>query len=232
MLLDLQRPSRMIYTECSRAVCLTIPRQALEARIGPAQSLTVLPMDASRPLAALAAGFVSLLPSRIGRLDATAGAKLTDQALDLVALAYSVEAAGTGVVLSSPRATTLFRLKSVIEARLCDPDLKPAAVAAAAGISIRYANDLLAQEDFSVERYILHRRLERCRRALEDPAQRHRTIGEIAFAWGFGDLSHFARRFRAAYGCTPGDCRRCGLDSGRSACEVAGDKPLDATTPK
>jgi AraC-like DNA-binding protein len=112
------------------------------------------------------------------------------------------------VTLSSPRAIALLRVKSAVERRLGDPELKPAAVAAEAGISVRYANDLLSQEGSSVERFILHRRLERCRQALEDTAQDHRLIGEIAFAWGFSDLSHFGRRFRATYGMTPGDYRR------------------------
>jgi AraC-like DNA-binding protein len=109
---------------------------------------------------------------------------------------------------SSRREIALYRLKAMIEARLCDPALKPAAAAAAAGISVRYANDLLSQEDYSIERYILHRRLERARRALENPSQARRSIGEIAFAWGFSDLSHFVRRFRFTYGLTPGDYRR------------------------
>jgi AraC family transcriptional activator of tynA and feaB len=33
-------------------------------------------------------------------------------------------------------------------------------------------------------------------------------IGEIAFSWGFSDHSHFTRRFRAAFGMSPGECRR------------------------
>jgi AraC-like DNA-binding protein len=103
-------------------------------------------------------------------------------------------------------------LKSVIEARLYDPGLKPAAVAAAAGISSRYANALLARHGTSLERLIQQRRLERCRDALDDPAQVHRTIGEIAFGWGFADLSHFGRRFKTEYGLSPTDYRqRCAL---------------------
>ena len=100
------------------------------------------------------------------------------------------------------------RLKQVIKARLADPELKPAAVAAEAGISLRYANALLSPEGTSLERYIMARRLERCRRALDDPMQTHRMISEIAFSWGFSDLSHFARRFRKAFGISPSEFRR------------------------
>ena len=60
----------------------------------------------------------------------------------------------------------------------------------------------------SLERLIVSRRLDNCRRALEDPAQSHRAIGEIAYAWGFGNQSHFNRRFKAEFGCSPSDYRR------------------------
>jgi AraC-like DNA-binding protein len=99
-------------------------------------------------------------------------------------------------------------LKSAAAAGLCDPELKPAAVATAAGVSVRYANALLSNEGTSLERYIQDRRLERCHGALGDPAHAHRTIGEIAYSWGFSDLSHFGRRFKAEYGCSPSDYRR------------------------
>jgi AraC family transcriptional activator of tynA and feaB len=126
----------------------------------------------------------------------------------LIALAFSVETQLSGPSLSPSRAITLLRLKSVIDSRLHDPDLRPAAVAAEAGISIRYANALLSADGTSLERCILDQRLERCRRALEDPRQAHRTIGEIAFAWGFSDLSHFGRRFKTEFGVSPGEYRR------------------------
>jgi AraC-like DNA-binding protein len=149
-----------------------------------------------------------MLAERIDTIDESAAAKVSAQALDLVTLALAAETRTSGVTYSSRRAVTLTLLKSAIEARLHDPELKPAAAAAAAGISVRYANALLAEEDTGLERYFLERRLQRCRRALEDPAQAHRMIGDIAYSWGFSDLSHFGRRFKAAFGCSPGDYRR------------------------
>jgi AraC-like DNA-binding protein len=148
-----------------------------------------------------------MLADRVETLDDTAAPKVAEHALDLVALAFSSEMERSPT-LSSPRSAALTILKTTIESRLHDPDLKPVTAAAAAGISVRYANVLLAQEGTGLEAYIIARRLERCRRALDDPAQARRTIGDIAFSWGFSDLSHFARRFKAEYGCTPGDYRR------------------------
>jgi AraC-like DNA-binding protein len=55
------------------------------------------------------------------------------------------------------------------------------------------------------------KRLERCRKALTDPAQSKRSVSEIAYSWGFCDLTHFGRAFRAAYGMLPSECRQLAL---------------------
>jgi AraC-like DNA-binding protein len=39
----------------------------------------------------------------------------------------------------------------------------------------------------------------------------HRHVSEIAFAWGFNDLSHFGRVFREHYGMPPRDWRHSKL---------------------
>ncbi len=217
VLLDARHPGQTWDQTPTTSNLACVPRAGLEARLGNLDGLSALPLAGEKPVVGLAVGFLSMLVERAGSFDEVVGSKLADQALDLVALAYSTELGLSRPRLSSARSTSLLRLKSVIEARLCEPGLKPAAVAAAAGISVRYANDLLSQEGLSVERYIQHRRLERCRRALEDPTQGDRMIGDIAFGWGFSDLSHFVRRFRAAYAITPSDCRRRALERTASA---------------
>jgi AraC-like DNA-binding protein len=211
---DTMRPCGLSLPTRTKCVTVTIPRRALEARLGTVAQLAVQPMVRRDPLAGLASGFIAMLAERSGEFAGAAASRIAEHALDLVALAFSVEGQ-KGVALSSPRAIALMRLKAAIEARLGDPELKPAVAAAAAGISIRYANELLAPEGSSVERYILDRRLERCRRTLEEPGLAHRTIGDIAFGWGFLDLSHFGRRFKAAFGCSPSEYRREALEKSR-----------------
>ena len=55
--------------------------------------------------------------------------------------------------------------------------------------------------------------LERCRADLGTPALRTRSVGEIAYYWGFNDVAHFSRSFRARYAQSPREFR--------SACEAA-----------
>ena len=70
-----------------------------------------------------------MLETRADAMDASIGAKVARQALDLVALAFETGVGGAAQ-LSSTRTTKLLRLKSIIEERLHDPELKPADVSA------------------------------------------------------------------------------------------------------
>ncbi len=206
-LLDPLRPFDIQLKSHSSNVVVKVPRAVLEARVGNTGSLTARAIDHSNGVAALTMGLLDMLPDLAESLDDIAGLKVAEQLLDLAALALTSEHSKI-TALSSSRATASLRLKATIERLLIEPGLKPERVAAETGISIRYANDLLAEEHSSIERYVNTRRLERCRAALEDAAQSHRSIGEIAFKWGFSDLSHFGRRFKGKFGLTPTEYRR------------------------
>ncbi len=206
-LLDPRRPFALSVGVNARSLVLKVPRWEMQARLGEIASFTATPIPRGEPVSALASDFFALLADRVCEIDPSMGAKVAQQALDLVALAFEGVDGGGAAQLSSTRTTTLLRLKSIIEARLHDPELKPAVAAAATGISVRYANALLAHEGTSLERFIMHRRLQHCRQALEDPAQVGRTVGDIAYSCGFSDLSHFTRRYKAQFGCSPGESR-------------------------
>jgi len=206
-LVDPLRPFEITLRARSTHIVAKVPRAMLEARVGNIAALTAKPITTSTGIGTLAMGFLELVPDQAQSLDNVSGLKIADQVMDLLALAFSNEG-GLNPALSSPRSIALVRLKATIERLLIEPGLKPERVAGETGISVRYANALLAEEHTSIERYIAERRLERCRSALEDAAQSHRSIGEIAYKWGFSDLSPFGRRFKARYGLTPTDYRR------------------------
>ncbi len=106
------------------------------------------------------------------------------------------------------REARLAQAKQHIERHLAEPDLSPATIASALGVSVRSLHLAFEVEGTSVARTILRRRLEECRSTLvTDP---HRPITDIAFAWGFNSLSGFYRAFQAAFGAAPGDLRAAG----------------------
>jgi AraC family transcriptional activator of tynA and feaB len=207
VLVDVQRPYACRYSAHSRKIVFKIPRHALQARLGAGSEITARAVRKSDGVGGMASAFLAMIPDRACALQPAVRGQIAEQALDLASLALSTETAGRKPRLSSTSAVSLLSLRSAIELRLTDPGLDATTAAAAAGVSVRYANVLLSQHDTSIARLIQARRLEHCRRALADHAQSRRTIAEIAYAWGFSDPSHFGRRFKLAFGCSPSEYR-------------------------
>jgi len=206
-ILDPRRPFEFSLASNTRTLVFKVARSETQSRLGEIANYTATPISLMRPVGALASEFLASLAERADAIDPVTGVKLVQQALDLVALAFETAKGGVAQ-LSSVRTTTLLRLKSIIESKLHDHALSPTGAARAAGISVRYANALLAEEHTSLERHIMLRRLERCHQALMSPTHSSRTITEIAYSYGFSDLSHFTRRFKERFGCTPSEIRR------------------------
>ena len=55
----------------------------------------------------------------------------------------------------------------------------------------------------SFTQWLRDERLKACSVALRDQNQRDLNISEIAYRWGFNDLSHFNKSFRARFDQTP-----------------------------
>lgn len=109
---------------------------------------------------------------------------------------------------TASRGATLQRLCQAIERRLDDPDLTPAKVATAEGISERYLQKLFGGTGSSFTHYLRERRLQRTCADLCNPAQAHHSISEIAFRAGFNDSAHFSRAFRQRFGVSPREYRQ------------------------
>jgi len=207
-LIDPRRPWRGNYSNGPKQMLLKVPRRQLEARVGGVRALSLYPIKPSQPESALTAAYLTSLLSHADALDAASGDIVKNQVLDLIALSIAKITGRESPRISSARSIVLLSVRAAVEARLTDPVLDAATVAAAAGVSVRYANAVLADEGMSITHLIWSRRLERCRRALRDASQAQRTISEIAYGWGFSDMTHFARRFKEAYGSLPSEYRR------------------------
>jgi AraC family transcriptional regulator, positive regulator of tynA and feaB len=208
ILLDPLLPYVARFSKGSKMLVLKVPRRDLEARVGRARVWAAMAMKPSEPTHCWMSSFLGMLPDIEGSLTPAAKLIARDQTLDLVATSVRNVIEASKPRMSSARSLALLKVRAAIEMRLTDPYLDAAAVAEAAGISVRYANALLANENTSIMRLAHARRMARCRETLADPLQNHRTVSEIAYGWGFSDMTHFGRSFKARYDVLPRDYRK------------------------
>ena len=102
---------------------------------------------------------------------------------------------------------TLQRAKKYIEAHLTDEELDCDSISREMKLSPRQLARVFEIEGVPVMRFILSRRLERCRNDLRDPSLRHLSVSEVAFRWGFNNSAHFSRTYRARFGEAPTQTR-------------------------
>jgi AraC-like DNA-binding protein len=207
-LLDPALPYVGRFSSQSELLVFKTRRRSIEARVGKAREVVVRHIKPAEGEPRLLGAYLACLPAQIDHMSFESARMVGEHLLDLIAVALPRSGDMETPKVSSAKSLALLKLRAAIESQLSDPALDPDAVAAAAGISVRYANILLAHEGSSIMRLVLERRLERCRASMKDPKQMHRTLSEIAFGWGFSDMTHFSRRFKTAYGVLPSDYRR------------------------
>ena len=90
---------------------------------------------------------------------------------------------------------------------LHEADLSPQRVADGLGMSVRTLHWRFKQTGQTFGRWVRDNRLDGCAVALRDPNQRTFNISDVAYNWGFNDLSHFNKAFRARFSMTPREWR-------------------------
>jgi AraC-like DNA-binding protein len=99
------------------------------------------------------------------------------------------------------------RLMAYLSSNLADSGLSPRTAAAALGMSERMLHALFAGSGTTCRRWIIEQRLIGASAALHEPEWAGSSVSEIAFRLGFSDLSHFSRRFKERFGCSPREFR-------------------------
>lgn len=220
-----QRPGRIHRSDCSRTadirltvehgfdgwIAVSVPKRLVAGAEQDADRAGCGPMSAGAGTGALFAGFLTGLIAEKDELRPEDGPRLGAVVAALVTALLAEQPGGPepGAPPGNGRRPRLLRhAREFIAARLHDPGLDPAAVAAALNISLRYLHSLFTEQGTSVAAWIKAQRLERARRDLADPAQAGLAVSEIAYRWGFKHPATFTRAFRTAYGTAPTAHRR------------------------
>jgi AraC-like DNA-binding protein len=130
-----------------------------------------------------------------------AGMAIASHLLDLASLGLG--ARGDVAAASQRGGLRAVRLKAVLmilKRRFTEPDFSAQKLAAEAGLSERYVNELLYEAGAGFTARLNELRV---RKAADLLAHSERRISDVAFECGFNDLSYFNRCFRRRFGLTP-----------------------------
>ena len=203
---DSALPCRIVCLDPFELLVLKVPRPLFEAHCPLVRDTMATQVPGDRGAGALIAPFLHSLTVHARGLAPDTSARIGATLLELLATALSDRPPASGGS-HAPGAVHMGRARRYITDHIADPDLSPAVIAGALGISVRYLHALFRAEDTSPSRWILRQRLHMAARLLADPARADRSVTDIAYAVGFKDASHFTRAFKSRHGVSPREYR-------------------------
>lgn len=204
-IVDSTRPYFLDFMDDWNVFSFRIPRHMLRPLLQAPDCSTGICVSGDHALGEITIGFLKSIAMRVAELPSEAIEPLAADLVNLAALSLgATEATRIGQRQSAQRALRAAIVK-FIETNLADPQLSTASVAAHFGISVRYLHRIFEENDKSFGQVVLERRLLRCAGDLDTSAQSR--ISDVAFRWGFNDISHFNRSFRQRFGASPREYR-------------------------
>ncbi len=202
---DTSRPYSLLSSEGARTAIVMFPRELLSLSPEAVGQLTAVRFDRSRGLAASVSPFMTQLMVQLEQFARPSGSRLPYNIVDLLGtmLASELDLQQSGGASSA----LLRRIMNFVEEHLGDPDLGPTRIAAAHYISPRYLQVLFQRHGLTVSSCVRERRLERCRRDLEDVSLTDEPVATLAARWGFLEPTHFSRAFKKQFGVSPREIR-------------------------
>ena len=154
----------------NRLLLLRFRRSFLPFPARDLRRLSAVRIPGSQGIGALSSQFLRQLARHMHELSPSDATRLSTLTLDVLtaALANALDADSTVPPHTRQRAL-IAQIHAFIGPNLGDPNLTPAAIAAAHHISLRYLHKLFQQDGHTVAGWIRQRRLQQCRRDLADP---------------------------------------------------------------
>jgi AraC-like DNA-binding protein len=207
---DTSVPYELEFTHRFRSLVIMLPHARLSVPHRLSSQFTAILLAGSEGLGRVVSPFLATLGTNMHELRGPAGAKLVQNAVDLLDTLLSNEL-DLAKFAADPHLSLLQQVRDRIDDNLGDPGLSPNSIAADAFISVRHLHNLFQDQGQTVASYIRTRRLERTYLDLTSPEHADVSVAAIGNRWGFKDPAHFSRAFKQAYGESPRDVRRHAL---------------------
>jgi AraC-like DNA-binding protein len=204
-LLDAARPAAC-FADDAQWLRLQLPRQSLISHLG-CEPNGGLHARGEKPAARLLFDLVRHADKAGATAYPTADSYMQLAVYDLIGALF---ASSDLPALSRHTDKLLARIGGIAKDGFPDPDFGPREIAAAAGISLRYLQKLFTARGSTCSQFLYSLRLDHAARLLHRRASlgTKQPLSEIAYASGFRDYTHFARKFRQRFGHSPGTAAR------------------------
>jgi len=196
------RPSELVHPTVG-AIIVRVPGSALRDRFRNTLGCLGITLPAVHSAGALVSSLASSLVANAESLAPEVMRAAGESLIDLLAIALEAKAGDLPRSGKAVRDAHRVRAEHYIRRHFREPDLTPAAIAAACGISIGYLHEVFRDGGISVVESIMEARLLAAQRMLRAAVGAPKSVSEIAFQCGFGDAAHFSRRFSRRFGASP-----------------------------
>lgn len=181
-------------------IVISIPRERLLHHFPRPEALVSRTLGRQSALGRLAGGMMEELLNA-GQQAPKSAERLSGALLEVVATAFEGAFDLVDLGHSARHHTQLSKAKNFLLANLDDTQLDMTSIARAIHVSPRALSRLFAIEGTTATRWLWQQRLQACRTAL---LKGHgRSVSEVALNFGFTNMAHFSRAFKAAYGVPP-----------------------------
>jgi len=206
-LVDGTRPFRIEFTHAVDRIVAVIPHAQLHGRAPWLYRQPLKRIAANTPLSGTLRFYLERLagPECASPSEASA---LSENVCNIVALMTATTQSERASARHIAVHTSLDHMLATLRRYLADPELSPGILAERLGVSVRTIHKRFHEADTTFGQWVLRNRLLACRRALDDPRFGSFTVSHIAYGWGFNDLSHFSKAFKARFGVSPTQHRR------------------------
>jgi AraC-like DNA-binding protein len=205
---DLQHPFVATLSGGARRITSVIPCEMLDRRAPWVRKTALRRLPADSSYVDLARRHILELLEN-PRMSESAASLLTENLCNLLALASATDLGPNRM----PSELQIEAMLAFCRQELDDSELTPQRVADHLGVSVRTLHSRFKQIGQTFAEWLRDERLKACSAALRDPTQRGLNISEIAYRWGFNDLSHFNKSFRMRFDRTPRQWRNESLTS-------------------
>ncbi len=204
-------PYQLEFKTNYQQAVFAMPQLALQEMFQTPDDYLGLRMGNEEPTNGMLAQFVYSLSQRMNQLNPEALQSMEANLLDLLITSLKNQKNNHKKIIETSPEQHLQRIKRMINMHIKDFRLGVDFIAQTESISKRYLHMLFKTQNISVSKYIQQLRLDGCYKDLTNSEFNNISISNIALAWGFGDLSHFNRCFKAQYSHTPRQIRLRGV---------------------